>query len=63
MSWGVCIMVKFYAFLLLVLFGAGFVLLHFSGWFFALGLACLFCAGLIGAKLTRKEEEEKNPYI
>lgn len=49
--------------LAVILFFCGFALLHGSGWFWVVGLVCLVCAGLIGAKLSRKDEEETNPYI
>lgn len=49
--------------LAVILFFCGFALLHGSGWYIVGGLACLVCAGFIGAKLSRKDEEEINPYI
>lgn len=49
--------------LAVIAFLLAFVLCHGSGWCVVAGLACLVCAGCIGAKLSRKDEEEANPYI
>lgn len=46
-----------------ILFFLAFVLLHGSGWFVVGGLVLLAVSGWIGAKCSRKDEEEANPYI
>lgn len=56
-------MVRFFGILAVILFFCGFALCHGSGWCIVVGLACLVGAGLIGAKLSQKDEEEADPYI